>query len=82
MGDQQRLRLLFRLSEGAACVTELAEAERETLPTISQRLRVLRSEDLVKRKREGKHIRYALADDHVRELIAAVFAHARESKHS
>ena len=81
MGDQERLGLLFRLSEGAACVTELAEAEGETLATISQRLRVLRSEDLVKRHREGKHIRYALADDHVRELIAVVFAHAREPKH-
>ena len=80
MGDQERLSLLFRLSEGAACVTELAEAEGETLSTISQRLRVLRSEDLVKRHREGKHIRYALADDHVRELIAAVFAHAQEPK--
>ena len=81
MGDQERLSLLFRLSEGAACVTELAQAEGETLATISQRLRVLRSEDLVTRHREGKHIRYALADDHVRELIAVVFAHAREPRH-
>lgn len=81
MGDQERLRLLFRLSDSAACVTELAEAEGETLSTISQRLRVLRSEDLVTRHREGKHIRYALADDHVRDLIATVFAHAREAKH-
>jgi ArsR family transcriptional regulator, lead/cadmium/zinc/bismuth-responsive transcriptional repressor len=70
--------LLFRLSEGAACVTELAEAEGETLSTISQRLIVLRSEDLVMRCREGKHIRYALTDDHVRALIAAVFAHAQD----
>jgi ArsR family transcriptional regulator, lead/cadmium/zinc/bismuth-responsive transcriptional repressor len=81
MGDQERLSLLFRLSAGAACVTELAKAEGETLATISQRLRVLRSEDLVTRHREGKHILYALADDHVRELIATVFAHARETKH-
>lgn len=81
MADQERLSLLFRLSEGAACVTELAEAEGETLSTISQRLRVLRSEDLVTRHRQGKHIQYALADEHVRELIAAVFAHAREPKH-
>jgi ArsR family transcriptional regulator len=81
MGYQERLSLLFRLSEGAACVTELAAAEGETLATISQRLRVLRSENLVKRNREGKHVRYALADDHIRELISGVVAHARESKH-
>ena len=81
MGDQERLSLLFRLFKGAACVAERAEAEGETLSTISQRLRVLRSEDLVTRHREGKHIRYALVDLHVRELIAAVFAHARAAKH-
>ena len=81
LGDPERLSLLFRLSEDAACVTALAEAEGETLATISQRLRVLRSEDLVTRHRQGKHIRYALADDRVRDLIVAVFAHARETKH-
>jgi ArsR family transcriptional regulator, lead/cadmium/zinc/bismuth-responsive transcriptional repressor len=81
MADQERLSLLFRLRKGAACVTDLAAVEGETLSTISQRLRVLRSEDLVTRHRQGKHIHYDLADDHVRDLIAAVLAHARETEH-
>jgi ArsR family transcriptional regulator len=32
----------------------------------------------VKRRREGKHIYYSLADDHVRELIRAALDHAGE----
>src|ERR1700687_5592149 len=61
-GDVARLRLLERLSEGEWCVTELADAAGVGLSTVSQQLRLLRSEHLVKRKRTGKHVYYALAD--------------------
>lgn len=46
--------------------------------TISQRLRVLRSERLVERRRDGKHMIYRLADCHVADLIHNAFAHASE----
>src|SRR5260370_41765037 len=51
IGEPSRLRLLSRLAQGEVSVTELAAAERESLSTISQRLRVLRSENLVVRRR-------------------------------
>lgn len=79
LGDVPRMRLLSLLAEGPACVTELAEAESENISTVSQRLRVLRTENLVTRQREGKHIRYALADQHVFELITNALAHASEA---
>jgi ArsR family transcriptional regulator, lead/cadmium/zinc/bismuth-responsive transcriptional repressor len=60
------------------CVTELAACERESLPTISQRLRVLRAESLIVRRRRGKHINYALADQHVMDLVFNALAHATE----
>lgn len=78
LGDVPRMRLLSLIAEGPACVTELAEAENENISTVSQRLRVLRAENLVTRQREGKHIRYALADAHVFELITNALAHASE----
>lgn len=59
-------------------MTELAQAEHENISTISQRLRVLRSENLVVRKRRGKHINYGLADQHVMDLIFNALAHASE----
>jgi ArsR family transcriptional regulator, lead/cadmium/zinc/bismuth-responsive transcriptional repressor len=78
IGDLERLRLIVLLARGPACVTELATAEGETLSTISQRLRVLRTENLIVRERHGKHIHYKLADRHIAEVIANVMEHAGE----
>lgn len=78
IGDPSRLRILARLAQGEMCVTELAVCEQESLPTISQRLRVLRGENLISRRRRGKHINYALADQHVMDLVFNALAHATE----
>ncbi|HEY8430583.1 MAG TPA: helix-turn-helix domain-containing protein [Sandaracinaceae bacterium] len=81
VGDPGRLRLLERLALGGEqCVTELAAACGEGLSTVSQRLRLLRAEQLVTRRREGKHVYYALADVHVKELIFAALHHAAEPR--
>ena len=76
-GEPARLRLLALLSEGERCVSELAGAG-DSLSTISQRLRVLRSAHLVTRRRDGKHVYYSLADNHVVELIRSAMLHAQE----
>jgi DNA-binding transcriptional ArsR family regulator len=78
LGDSARLSLLERLAGGEYCVTELADATGEGLSTISQRLRTLRSERLLRRRRVGKHVYYTLADQHVVDLIASAIAHAAE----
>ncbi|MDQ3034665.1 MAG: metalloregulator ArsR/SmtB family transcription factor [Myxococcota bacterium] len=79
-GDPERLRLLERISHGEYCVTELAAESGEGLSTVSQRLRLLRSEGLVSRRREGKHIYYSLADQHVSDLITSALEHALEPR--
>jgi DNA-binding transcriptional ArsR family regulator len=78
LGDPARLRLMARLARGEICVTEFAEAKHQELSTISQRLRVLRSENIVVRRRRGKHINYALTDQHMLDIVTAVIAHAGE----
>jgi DNA-binding transcriptional ArsR family regulator len=78
IGEPARLRILSRLAQGEMCVTELAVSEGESLSTISQRLRVLRSENIIVRRRRGKHINYGLADQHVMDLVFNALAHATE----
>ena len=80
-GDEPRLRLLELLGRGERCVTEMAETTGTKLSTLSQQLRVLRSERIVASRRDGKHIFYSLADDHVRELVDTALAHASEHEH-
>ena len=79
-GDPERLRLLERLGHAEACVGELADELGWGMPTISQRLKVLHQEELISRRREGKHIYYALSDDHVRNLLANVLEHVTERR--
>jgi DNA-binding transcriptional ArsR family regulator len=79
-GDVSRLRVLTCLQQGEWCVSELAEALGEGLSTVSQRLKVLRNEGLVSRRRDGKHILYSLADAHVAGLLAAALEHAEERR--
>lgn len=78
LGDEARLRTLEMLVGREACVSELAAATDEQISTVSHRLRLLRSEGLVNRRRDGRHIYYSLADQHVFELIQNALEHANE----
>jgi DNA-binding transcriptional ArsR family regulator len=78
LGDPARLRLLAHLAGGEVCVSELAELEDENLTTVSARLKTLHAVRLVKRRREAKHIYYALSDDHVLQLVESTIEHAAE----
>ena len=72
------MRLLELLIQGECCVSEMVETLGEKFSTVSQRLRLLRTEGLVARRREGTHLYYALADQHVIDLIHNALAHAVE----
>ena len=80
LGDPERLRLLLQLAESEACVSELAEDEGEKITTVSARLKTLSGVRLVRRRREAKHVFYALADEHVLSLIRNGIDHAAESR--
>jgi DNA-binding transcriptional ArsR family regulator len=53
LADPTRRRMLLRLSEGTASITELAEPFDMTLPAVSKHLRVLERANLVRRERDG-----------------------------
>lgn len=80
LGDPERLRLLLRLAEGEACVSELAEDEGEKITTVSARLKTLSMVRLVRRRRQAKHVFYTLADEHVLRLVRNAIDHAAESR--
>jgi ArsR family transcriptional regulator len=78
LADPERLRLLVRLAAGEACVSDLAEAGKVT--TVSARLQALHAVRLVRRRRDARHVYYALADEHVLELVANAMDHAGEGR--
>ncbi len=78
LADPTRLRLLAALATGELCVCDLAAATGINRTTVSHQLRTLREGRLVRSRREGRVIFYALDDDHVRDLMAMGIAHAGE----
>ena len=60
LANPDRLLTLYQLSQGERRVVELEELLGIVQPTLSQQLTVLRDEELVSTRREGKNIHYAL----------------------
>lgn len=67
-----RLELLEYVAQGPMAVETLAARVGLSVANASQHLRQLREAGLVTASRDGKFVRYALADDAVLDLLAAV----------
>ena len=77
-GDSTRVRILYVLFESEMCVCDIAALLGLTQSAVSHQLRVLKNSRLVKFRREGKTVFYALADGHVRRIIAQGMDHIKE----
>jgi ArsR family transcriptional regulator len=78
LADEQRLRTLELLAAGEACGSEIAATFDEPLSTVSHRMKLLETSGLVQRRRDGRHIFFRLADDHVLHLVRDALDHAME----
>ncbi|WP_317202731.1 metalloregulator ArsR/SmtB family transcription factor [Janthinobacterium sp.] len=74
MANPDRLLLLCQLTRGEHCVSELAERLGIAQPTLSQQLGVLRDEQLVSTRREGKQIFYSIQSKEAMALIEVLYA--------
>ena len=79
-GDPTRLRLLEAMGPGELCVCHLAEILEMTVSAVSHQLAALRKARLVRSRKEGKAVYYALDDDHVGEIIHMARTHLKERK--
>lgn len=65
LASPRRLEILHRLADGPCEVGRLAEELGMTQPNASQHLAVLRGAGVVEAEREGREVRYRLADPDV-----------------
>jgi DNA-binding transcriptional ArsR family regulator len=79
LADPTRLRLLSVLATQELCVCDLATALKMSESAVSHQLRILRSQRLVKYRKEGRNVHYSLADRHVIDLYREVAAHLDET---
>ena len=76
--DPTRLRIMTALFKHEVNVRTLAQELEMTDSAISHQLRFLKGMNLVRGRREGRQIYYALADDHVKTIIAMGCEHIEE----
>ena len=77
-GDSTRVQILHALNLGEMCVCDLAALLGVTKSAVSHQLKALRLSNLVRFRREGQNVYYALADDHVKEIIDMGLEHLFE----
>lgn len=77
-GDSTRIKILYALFGAELCVGDLAQLLGMSQTAVSHQLRVLRTNKLVKGRKEGKIVFYSLADDHVRTILGQGMDHVDE----
>ena len=76
--DTTRIKILYSLMGRELCVADIADAVSSTQSAVSHQLRILKQARLVRFRREGRSIMYALADDHVYTMLAQGMTHICE----
>lgn len=78
LADPTRLRLLSALAQQELCVCDLAASLKMGESAISHQLRVMRSQQILKYRKDGRNVYYSLADQHIVALYQEVAAHLQE----
>lgn len=76
LADPTRTRILYALGNGPLCVGDIALAAGVSESAASHQLRLLRDRRIVKPRREGNLVFYAVDDQHVVALLREAEYHA------
>jgi ArsR family transcriptional regulator len=77
--DKTRVGILWALSKSEMCVCDLSMLLKMKQPAISQHLKNLRQMRIVRSRRDGKVIYYALEDEHIRTVLEFGLQHIQEA---
>ena len=79
LSDPSRIRIISALSMGEMSVGSLAEAVGLSESAASHQLRGLRQMRLVRGRKQGRQVYYALDDAHIRDLYLRGLAHVQHN---
>jgi ArsR family transcriptional regulator, lead/cadmium/zinc/bismuth-responsive transcriptional repressor len=80
LGDPTRVRILDAVSTGELCVCDIASLVGISESAVSHQLRLLRGMRLVRPRRAGRQVFYALDDQHIIELFRQALTHVEEQR--
>ena len=77
-GDSTRARIICALNIEEMCVCDLAALLSMSQSAISHQLRLLKVSRIVKSRKQGRVVYYALDDAHIGQIFAMAFDHVME----
>ncbi|WP_458456454.1 ArsR/SmtB family transcription factor [Methanobrevibacter sp.] len=77
-GNPTRLKIISLLCVDDLCVCDISEALGLNQTTVSNQLRILRANNIVKYQKEGKMARYSLTDLHIEMIYKVGLEHILE----
>ena len=77
-GNPTRLKIISLLSIEDLCVCDICETLDLNQTTVSNQLRILRANNIVKYQKEGKMVRYSLTDLHIEMIYKVGLEHILE----
>jgi ArsR family transcriptional regulator len=78
LGDPTRIRIVEALAESELCVCDIAERVGISESAVSHQLRLMRTQRIVRGRREGRCVYYTLDDQHVLSLFQLALRHVTE----
>ncbi len=69
LSDPSRVKLLSALTISPLCVTDIADILKMNQTTVSHQLRMLRDMDIVTCERQGKILKYKIANPKINEIL-------------
>lgn len=79
LADPTRVRIVSLLAHTEMCVGDLCLVLGMSQPAVSYQLRILRTLHIVNARKEGKHVFYVLADEHIQQLYHQGVDHVQHS---
>ena len=79
-GDTTRIRIIHLMLSGELSVNDIAEKLNLEQSVVSHQLRILRTANLVKPRREGRKMFYSLDDEHIGLIFNTGLTHILHKK--
>ena len=79
-GDSTRLKIIWALDDNPVCVGDLCNVVDITKSAAQHQLNILKTNKIVKYKKQGKNVIYSLDDEHVSLIIETARRHLKEGK--
>ena len=75
LGEPSRLKILLALSAGELCVEHIVQAVEGRQSAVSHQLKILKDNKILKSRRDGQKILYAVADAHILTMVKMAKEH-------